>query len=107
LSQQELNSTSSRDDQTPAIVVYGKEEKESALYIAGNLPTAASNKLRNYIRVNPLGVDGKLIEAGSSEKSVVNTKGVAKFIRTENIARIDTNAGEVITTANQQDIICG
>lgn len=107
LSQQELNSTSSRDDQTPAIVVYGKEEKESALYIAGNLPTAASNKLRNYIRVNPLGVDGKLIEAGSSEKSVINTEGVAKFIRTENIARKDTNAGEVITTANQQDIICG
>ena len=107
LSQQELNSTSSRGDQTPAIVVYGKEEKESVLYMAGNLPTAASNKLRNYIRVNPLGVDGKLIEAGSSEKSVVNTKGVAKFIRTENIARKDTNAGEVITTANQQDIICG
>ena len=107
LSQQELNSTSSRNNQTPAIVVYGKEEKESALYIAGNLPTAASNKLRNYIRVNPLGVDGKLIEAASSEKSVVNTEGVAKFIRTENIARRDTNAGEVITTANQQDIICG
>ena len=92
----------------PAIVVYGKEEGESALYVAGTTATGSLSP-RKYVRVNTLGVDGKLIEATASGKSIINTQGLApKDIRMNSeTTNIGLNAGQVASTANQQDIICG
>ena len=109
LQEQEFKSVNNKGVPTAAIVIYGKEEKESALYIAGRAAPGARSVKNVYVRVNSLGVDGKLIEAGSSEKSVVNTEGLTpgQFKMNIDTTSIDKNAGEVITTANQQDIICG
>lgn len=108
LSEAEFSRVSINGYPIPAIVVYGKESEESALYVAGASSTGSiSNK--KYVKVNPLGVMDKLIEATNPAKSIINNQGFAMggFITNPAAKRLAVNAGEVSSTANEQDIICG
>jgi ribA/ribD-fused uncharacterized protein len=91
----------------PFITVTNSTTNETFLYASGHILTSGTVEGK-YVKVNPLGVDSKLIEATNPDKSVINEQGLplSSIVMTSTTTGISTNAGSIASTENQQSIIC-
>ena len=91
----------------PFITITNSTTNETFLYASGHILTSGSVQGK-YVKVNPLGVDGKLIEATNPDKSIINAQGLplSSITMTSTSTGMTTNAGNIAATKEQQDIIC-
>ena len=91
----------------PFITITNSTTNETFLYASGHIVTSSSVEGK-YVKVNPLGIDGKLIEATNPDKSIVNTEGLplSSITMTSTTTGMTTNTGNIAATKEQQDIIC-
>ena len=91
----------------PFITITNSTTNETFLYASGHILTSGSVQGK-YVKVNPLGVDGKLIEATNPDKSIINAQGLplSSITMTSTSTGMTTNTGNIAATKEQQDIIC-
>ena len=107
LNEKDLKRVTKNGHVTPFVVINNFKTGESFLYAAGHTSTGSSVNGK-YVKINTLGVDGKLIEGLNPTKSIINKDGFSfdEVILTSDNTRVTTNAGNVASSAAEQNIIC-